>query len=158
MTQTGSGYGAPASASVSDTTLATLRAAIRLQLSDNTDWPDATLDSYIADAIRAYSNEFPDDDGYTIPVADGDEVPVPVNHWEALIAFVDFRSHWQLAAGEAADMQANTISLSQLNTAGRMAWNRYEEVIDRLTWHYRGQSDIVAWDLDDANLVTGRIY
>jgi len=155
---TGSGTGTPISASQQDTTLATLRATIRLQLNDATDWPSATLDSYIADAIRAYSNEFPNADGYTIPVYDSDEVPVETNHWEALIAFVDFRAHWQLSAAEAADITTNSIVLSQLSTVARMAWNRYKEIIDRLTWQYRGQSEIVVWDQADDNVLTGRIY
>lgn len=143
---TASGTRTPATTTQQDTTLGALRAAIRLQLSDTATWPDDTLDSYLADAIRAYSNEFPREDGYTIPALDDDEVPVPANHWEALIAFVDFRGHWQLAAGEAADMSPNTITVSQLNTAGRMAWNRYKEIIDRLTWHHRGQSATAVWN------------
>jgi hypothetical protein len=40
-------------------TLADLRAALRLTLTSATDWPDATLDKWIADAIRFYSLEFP---------------------------------------------------------------------------------------------------
>jgi len=140
-------------------TLATLRAAIRLQLSDAETWPDAALDAYIADAIRAYSNEFPSDNGYTIPTVDGDEVPVATNHWEALIAFVDFRSHWQLSAAEAANITTNSIVLSQLSTVARMAWNRYKEIIDRITWQYRGQSAAVEWDIAAADAsVANRIY
>jgi hypothetical protein len=41
------------------TTLADLRAAIRLTLTNSTAWPDATLDKWIQDAIRFYSVEFP---------------------------------------------------------------------------------------------------
>ncbi len=40
-------------------TLYELRARCRLILSDATGWPDATLDGWIGDAIRAYSLEFP---------------------------------------------------------------------------------------------------
>lgn len=152
--------GTPVPVQTTDTTLAALRASIRLTLADSADWPDATLNSYIADAIRAYANEFPSDDGYTIPVADNDEIPVPVNHWEALIAFVDFRTHWQLSAAEAAEITSNSIALSQLSTVARMAWNRYKEIIDRITWHNRGQSAAIVWDLPDvdASPITGRIY
>ena len=41
------------------TTLAQLLAQVRLYLADETTWPDATLESYIADAVRFYSVEFP---------------------------------------------------------------------------------------------------
>lgn len=40
-------------------TLAELRAQIRLLLVSATDWPDATLDGYIADACRFHSGQFP---------------------------------------------------------------------------------------------------
>jgi hypothetical protein len=41
------------------TTLKDLRDSIRLTLTDATGWPDATLDTFIQDAIRFYSVEFP---------------------------------------------------------------------------------------------------
>ena len=40
-------------------TLAALRARCRLLLASTADWPDASLDAWIGDAIRFYSNEFP---------------------------------------------------------------------------------------------------
>jgi len=40
-------------------TLADLRAQLRLLLASTDDWPDATLDGYIADAIRFHSAQFP---------------------------------------------------------------------------------------------------
>lgn len=220
-------------------TLADLRAAIRLQLVDATTWPDATLDSYIGDAIRFYSGEFPRRWRHTlslatgtqvydlpgnhgvvavlrveypagetpesylvqaqensaefqagygcyalrgistatdmvtdtaaaqirfaetvstgetavieflgahpIPEEDEDQVTVPPSHWEALVAFVDFRAHWQLEAGEAVTMETNSIALSQLGQEARMAWNRFKEVVDRLTWRSGGQSAVVSW-------------
>jgi len=150
--------GTPVPVTPADTTLAALRTAIRLQLPNSVDWPDLTLNSYIADAIRAYSNEFPSDNGYTIPSADSDEIPVPVGHWEALVAFVDFRAHWQLSATEAAEITSNSIVLSQLSTVARMAWNRYKEVIDRITWRHLGQSGALTWDMADEALDATRIY
>ena len=41
------------------TTLADLRGQCRAVLASTSDWPDATLDTFIADGIRAYSNEWP---------------------------------------------------------------------------------------------------
>ena len=41
------------------TDLTTLRAYIRLELASTTDWPNATLDAWIAHAIRFYSAQFP---------------------------------------------------------------------------------------------------
>ena len=41
------------------TTLADLRGQCRAVLASTPDWPDATLDIFIADGIRAYSNEWP---------------------------------------------------------------------------------------------------
>jgi hypothetical protein len=148
MSATGAGTGAPLTPAVlpNDNTLAALRAAIRLQLSQTVDWPNATLHSYIGDAIRFYANEFPREAGYTIPAEDDEEVPVATNHWEALVAFVDFRAHWQLSATEAAEMSTNSIALSQLSATARMAWNRYKEVMDRITWQFRGQSATITWD------------
>ena len=40
-------------------TLAMLRVRCRLILPSTEDWPDASLDAWIGDAIRFYSNEFP---------------------------------------------------------------------------------------------------
>ena len=40
-------------------TLAALRARCRLVLPSTADWPDDSLDAWIGDAIRFYSNEFP---------------------------------------------------------------------------------------------------
>ena len=40
-------------------TLADMRARCRLMLASTADWPDASLDAWIGDAIRFYSVEFP---------------------------------------------------------------------------------------------------
>ena len=73
---------------------------------------------------------------HRIPTAADDDaqITVPESHWEALVAFVDFRSHWQLESTEAATLATVTIILSQLGQEGRIAWRRYKEIMDRL--HY----------------------
>lgn len=211
------------------TTLADLRTQCRLLLSSTTLWPNATLDGFIQDAIRAYSAEFPrrwrhtltlttgtqeydlpgehgflgmasveypvgedprrylflvderdsffraggatyalclgvadtisataDDTAGTIlfaetvttgesavlvylglhhipaVAANTDIITVPDAHHEALIAFVDFRSHWQLEIGEAAAPNEASIILSVLGLNGRRAWQRWQEVMSRL--------------------------
>lgn len=56
------------------TTLSTLRARIRLSLASTGDWPNATLDAWIADAIRLYSASFPRQEVWYANVVAGDEV------------------------------------------------------------------------------------
>lgn len=223
------------------TTLAALRAAIRLALPDATAWPNATLDAWIQDAIRFYSMEFPrlwryiltlatGTQAYTSPgghgflsvqsveypygqsppeyvtqvderstqfaaagdyyalrgAADtlaietdlaaayivfaetvttgqfavityyglhpiptaGDEdaqITVPAAHWEALIAFVDFRAHWELETDEALTVPTVSNNLELLGADGRRSWNRYKETIDRIRSITGTPSSIVNW-------------
>jgi hypothetical protein len=199
------------------TTLADLRAQCRALLASTADWPDATLDRFIADAIRTYSAEFPrrrrhtlnlvtgtqayalpgghgflgllsveypagespprflaGDVGYRLPGvddtvlavddadagvihftetvatgesailvykavhhlpavgADTDLITVPEAHHEAIIAFVDFRCHWELEADEAVVPNQTSLVLAMLGENGRRAWNRWREVMARL--------------------------
>jgi len=208
-------------------TLADLRASCRALLADTTAWPNATLDRYIGDAVRAYSGEYPRHarhiltlttgtqayalpgglgfqgvtgvrypvadkparflvqvgeeerlfqaggacyalrlgladtvaadavDGlgmvvfaesvltgeeveieylaaHGIPSADTDVITVPTGHWEALIAFVDFRCHWEAESDETIAATPSSLVLSQLGENGRRAWNRWREVMGRL--------------------------
>ena len=55
-------------------------------------------------------------------------------HLEALIAFVEFRAHWELETDEAytQSSSAGSLLLSQLGENGRRAWNRWREVMQRL--------------------------
>lgn len=224
------------------TTLADLRGQCRLALASTSDWADATLDKWIADAIRIYSARFPrtwkytltlatgtqsyalpglhglidvlrveypagqtppefvypaDPDGpafqdgdcayaitapadstaiesdtgsgsilfadtvttgetavityngcHAIPVAADDDaqITVPLAHWEALIAFVDFRAHWELETDEAATISTVSVVLAQLGENARRAWNRYKELMD-----YYAASDsrshVIAWQM-----------
>jgi hypothetical protein len=65
--------------------------------------------------------------------ADDDaQITVPVHHWEALYAFVDFRAHWELETDEALNISTVSIVLAQLGQEARRAWNRYKETIDRI--------------------------
>jgi len=211
------------------TTLTALRAQCRLLLASTTAWPNATLDAFIADAIRAYSAELPrvyrntlalttgtqayalpgahgflgvvsveypageDPPEFLYPVAewsaefgagaevyalrgvadnlaiesdtsagwivfaetvatgesavvayhglhripnagdDAAQITVPEAHWDALIAFVDFRCHWELESDEAIVAASTSIVLAQLGEDGRRTWNRWREVMGRLT-------------------------
>jgi len=225
-------------------TLADLRAQIRALLASTDDWPDATIDKYIGDAIRYHSNHFPrrwrytlslttDTQAYALPGAHGfqsivsveyptgespqsflEEVPewsqefqdagnvyairgiadntaiesdtaaativfaetvttgetavieylgnhpvptaadddaqitVPIGHWEALIAFVDFRSHWELETDEAVTVSTVSIILGQLGQEGRLAWNRYKEVLNSLVVQV-AKSKTISWAAQD---------
>ena len=55
-------------------TLAALRARCRLILASTADWPDASLDAWIGDAIRFYSNEFPRLIRHTLTLVTGTQV------------------------------------------------------------------------------------
>ena len=223
-------------------TLATLRAQCRALLASTADWPDATLDKFIADAIRLYSTRFPrkwrhtitlatgtqtyalpgnhdildvlsieypageDPPEFVYPVepdsqafADGEEVyarvavadtvaieadtvagyitfaedvatgetaivtyhaahaiptaadddaqiTVPAAHWEALIAFVDFRCHWELETDEAYSVSTVSVVLAQLGENARRVWNRYKELMDFYATN-DSRSKIIAWKM-----------
>lgn len=220
-------------------TRAELLSQIRLSLTDKDTWPDATINAWIADAIRFYSAEFPrtlrytltlttgtqeyvlpanhriqdvleveyptgqdpeeylarvnmtdpavdngedvycllpiadttastaDDDAGSIkfgptvatgefaritytadhatPTTDTSQITVPPRHWEALIAYCEFRSHWHLETLEAVSMTTVTLALAQLSDDARRAWNRYKEVIDRIRYTHAGQMRWVDW-------------
>jgi hypothetical protein len=66
------------------------------------------------------------------PGDDGAVLTVPQAHWEALIAFVDFRCHWELEVDEAYTTMGVALTLSMLGENGRRAWNRWRELMDRL--------------------------
>jgi hypothetical protein len=224
------------------TTLKDLRDSLRLTLTNATSWPDATLDTWIQDAIRFYSVEFPrtwrktqamttGTQAYALPgghgffhvlrveypsgqspqeflqqveesspefasggeyyalrgaadnisdpkddtaagylvfaetvatgenaiityagahplptVADDDaQITVPVAHWEALYAFIDFRAHWELETDEALTISTVSIVLAQLGQEARRAWNRYKETIDRIRTLTGTPSQWIAW-------------
>ena len=55
-------------------TLAALRARCRLVLPSTEDWPNDSLDAWIGDAIRFYSNEFPRLIRHTLTLATGTQV------------------------------------------------------------------------------------
>ena len=76
---------------------------------------------------------------------------VPLAHWEALIAFVDFRCHWELEVDEAYTTMGVALTLSMLGENGRRAWNRWREIMDRL--HRRG----VPQDVGAGRLVWGDV-
>lgn len=227
---------------MANNTLSDLRALIRLNLASTSDWPNATLDAWIADAIRFYSAEFPrrwrytlslttgtqaydlpgehglrqvvaveypagedpqsflspadeqssgfqaggdyyairgisdttaieSDDAagqivfaetvatgesaiisyeglHAIPTAGDDDaiITVPPQHWEAPIAFVDFRAHAELEADHAVNVSTISIVLSQLGQETRLKWAIFKDVMSRLSWLEQGrQSAVVSW-------------
>ena len=66
--------------------------------------------------------------------ADTAVITVPVQHVEALTAYVEFAAHYELETDEALTTDGSTIELAQLGEESRRAWNRYKEVMDRLVW------------------------
>lgn len=210
-------------------TLAELRTQCRALLASTSDWPNATLDAFIADAIRTYSATFPRHRRHTLSLTTGtqaydlpggldlqgvvgvrypvsveparflvqsgegeplfqgggncyalrlgesdtvavtaaatvgtlvfaetvatgetaeveyltlhhvpdagddtDVITVPESHWEGLIAFVDFRCHWEVETDETYAITPGSLALSQLGENGRRAWSRWKEVMERL--------------------------
>ena len=69
---------------------------------------------------------------HAVPSSGSDVLTIPDEHLEAIHAFVDFRAHWQLEAGEAVSVTNSSIVLSQLGENARRAWNRYKEITARL--------------------------
>ena len=57
---------------------------------------------------------------------------VPEVHLEAIIAFVDFRAHWERESTETYTGSSSSLILSQLGENGRRAWNRYREIMRSL--------------------------
>lgn len=71
---------------------------------------------------------------HRIPSGDTDVITVPEAHSEAIIAFVDFRVHWEMESEEAYTLSgaSDALILSQLGENGRRAWTRWREVMSRL--------------------------
>lgn len=68
------------------------------------------------------------------PGDDTAALTVPDQHMESLSAYVEFAAHYELETDEACVTDGSTIVLAQLGEESRRAWNRYKEVMDRLTW------------------------
>lgn len=83
---------------------------------------------------------------HAIPTAADDDalITVSTSHWEALIAFVDFRSHWELEADKACTVSNVSIVLGQLGQEARYAWNRYKEIMNALVMQ-QAKTAIVNW-------------
>lgn len=94
---------------------------------------------------------------HRIPTAGDDDaqITVPEQHWEALIAFVEFRSHLELEADEAVTLSNISIVLAQLGQEARYLWNRYKEIMSRLEWlESAGESAVIDW----SDSLVPRIY
>jgi len=71
---------------------------------------------------------------------------VPVHHWEAISAFVDFRAHAELEADQAINVSTISIVLAQLGQEARMKWTAYKQVMGRLEDLEAGKnSAIIDW-------------
>jgi len=86
-------------------------------------------------------------EGRAVPeVGDDDaELDCPDAHLEALIAFCEFRAHWERETICAVTPDAVSLTLAQLGENARRAWNRYREVVARLRWSSGGASAVVWW-------------
>jgi len=84
---------------------------------------------------------------HEVPAAGDDActITVPAAHWEALIAFVDFRGHWELETGKAITVTTNSVVLAQLGENARRAWLRFKEVQRQIGYLEGGKSAIVSW-------------
>lgn len=69
---------------------------------------------------------------HAVPSTGSDVLTVPDSQLEALIAFVEFRAHWELETDEAFAISNVSVVLAQLGENARRAWNRYKEVVAHL--------------------------
>jgi hypothetical protein len=68
-----------------------LRATIRLTLASTSDWPDATLDKWIAEATRFYSAQFPRQQRHTLALTTGTQAyALPGGHDTPEILTVEY--------------------------------------------------------------------
>lgn len=75
-------------------------------------------------------------------------ITVPRAHLQAITAFVEFAAHYELESDEAVTVESSSVVLAQLGEESRKAWNRYKDVLDRLTWLSDGGplgSSVVSW-------------
>jgi len=84
---------------------------------------------------------------HRVPSGDTEVTSVPEAHTEALIAFVEFRAHWEAETDETASLSDVSIILSQLGQEARLAWRRYKEVIDRLHAMTPTHIAFVSWSM-----------
>ena len=100
-------------------TLADLRAQIRLLLASTDDWPNATIDGFIADAIRFHSAQFPRRWRHTLSLTTGTQAyPLPGAHaFQGILSveyptghtpqsFLEEAPEWSAAFQEAQDVYA----------------------------------------------------
>lgn len=92
---------------------------------------------------------------HAIPTAGDDDalITVPTSQWEALIAFVDFRCHWELEADLACTVSTVSIILGQLGQEARYAWNRYKEIMNALVLQ-QAQTVTVNWAVQSDTMKT----
>lgn len=92
-------------------TLATLRASVRLVLAGDTDWPDASLNDWIRDAIRLYSQTYPRMRLYSLSLTTGTQAyALPGAHDISGIVSVEYPAgqtpkQWLLRAGSERDAE-----------------------------------------------------
>lgn len=83
----------PATPYVPTATLTTLRAALRVALPSTAAWPNASLDAWIADALRFYSVEFPRHWRYTLTLTTGTQAyALPGGHGLLSVESVEYPS------------------------------------------------------------------
>ena len=70
-----------------------------------------------------------------------DAVTLPETHLDAIIAFVDFRAHWERESDQTYT-GSSSLLLSQLGENGRRAWNRYKEIL-------ASQTPVGGWSVEN---------
>ncbi|MCP4127922.1 MAG: hypothetical protein GY753_12780 [Gammaproteobacteria bacterium] len=95
--------------------------------------------------------------GHSIPEPGEDDaqITVPVAHWEALIAFVNFRAKMAKESEKVATIETISIVVSQLGSEVRLAWKVYKDVMDRISYIDSEGGKHVSWQ--DVGGV-GRVY
>ena len=76
---------------------------------------------------------------------DADLIAIPAAHTEALVAFVDFRAHWELETDEAYSTSTISIVLAQLGEEARKPWVRFKELMNIIQEQPRIQTANPTW-------------
>lgn len=85
----------------------------------------------------------------TPDIGDNDaQITVPRQHWQAILAYCEYRAVCELLHDEAVTVDTSNVSivLGQLTDSTRAAWSRFKDVMDKLVYDNSGRSRIVTWD------------
>jgi hypothetical protein len=157
-------------------TLTTLRAALRLALPDTSGWPNATLDAWIADALRFYSVEFPRRWRYTLTLTTGTQAyALPGGHGLLGVEAVEYPAgqsppefvqqveERSEAFGSGADVYAirgiaDTTAIESDTAAGTIVFAETVATGETAVLTYLGQHPIPAAGDDDAQITVPQAH